>query len=81
MHRLIAEKVLADPALLDKARENVCRWRNKEGSARPPLSGQPPGESRSLLGAGVRTRVSSLGRRPKAGAQLAMTIPPGREML
>jgi hypothetical protein len=81
MHRLIAEKVLADPTLLGKARENVRRWWNKEGSARSPVSGQPPSESRSLLGAGVRTPVSSLGGGPEAVAQLAMTIPPGREML
>jgi hypothetical protein len=81
MHRRIAEKVLANPALLGKARENMRRWLNEEGSARSPLSGQPPSESGSLVGAGARTPVSSLGGRPKAGAQLAMTIPPGREML
>jgi hypothetical protein len=27
LHRLIAQKVKATPALLDKARENVRRWR------------------------------------------------------
>lgn len=32
MHRLIAEKVRADPALLDKARENLRRWQKTEGS-------------------------------------------------
>jgi hypothetical protein len=32
MHRLIAEKVRADPALLDKARENLRRWQKGEGS-------------------------------------------------
>lgn len=38
MHRLIAEKVLADPALLDTARGNLRRWQNTEGSPRLTLS-------------------------------------------
>lgn len=32
LHRLIAEKVLADPALLDRARGNVRRWAESHGS-------------------------------------------------
>jgi hypothetical protein len=32
MHRLVAEKVRADPTLLDKARENLRRWERTEGS-------------------------------------------------
>ncbi len=36
LHRLIAEKVLADPALLDKARGNVRRW--QESHANPSLA-------------------------------------------
>ena len=32
LHRLVAEKVLADPALLDKARGNVRRWQESHGS-------------------------------------------------
>jgi hypothetical protein len=31
LHRLVAEKVLADPALLDKARVNVRRWQESDG--------------------------------------------------
>ena len=38
MHRLIARKLLADPALLDKARENVRRWQKTEGSPSLTLS-------------------------------------------
>ena len=38
MHQLIAQKVLADPALLDKARENVRRWQKTEGSPMLALS-------------------------------------------
>ncbi|MGQ0445692.1 MAG: hypothetical protein ACT4O2_11355 [Beijerinckiaceae bacterium] len=32
MHRLVAKKVQADPDLLEKARENLRRWRKAEGS-------------------------------------------------
>lgn len=39
MHRLIARKVLADPTLLDGARDNVRRWQADEGSPRQALIG------------------------------------------
>jgi len=32
LHRLVAEKVLANPALIDKARGNVRRWQESHGS-------------------------------------------------
>jgi hypothetical protein len=32
LHQLIAAKVLANPALLDKARNNLRRWQQMEGS-------------------------------------------------
>lgn len=32
MHRLIAEKVRANPALLDKARENVRHWQQPKAA-------------------------------------------------
>lgn len=32
LHRLVAERVLADPALLDRARANVRRWQESRGS-------------------------------------------------
>jgi len=38
MHRLIAAKVQADPALLDKARENLRRWQELEGSPKLALT-------------------------------------------
>jgi hypothetical protein len=38
MHRLVARKVLADPALLDKAREAVRRWQRMDGSPRLALT-------------------------------------------
>jgi hypothetical protein len=33
LHRLVAEKVLANPALLDKARGNVRRWQESHSSS------------------------------------------------
>jgi hypothetical protein len=38
LHRLVAEKVLAAPALLDTARGNVRRWRQRHGGASPALA-------------------------------------------
>jgi hypothetical protein len=38
MHRVIAKKLRADPALLDKARETVRRWQKTEGSPTLALS-------------------------------------------
>ena len=38
LHQLVAEKVRAAPALLDKARENVRRWQEANGSASPALA-------------------------------------------
>jgi hypothetical protein len=38
MHQLIAAKVRADPAMLDKARENVRRWQASDGSPTPALA-------------------------------------------
>jgi hypothetical protein len=37
MHRLVAEKVQADPTLLDKARDNLRRWQQIEGSPKLAL--------------------------------------------
>ena len=38
LHQLIAKKVLADPALLDKARENLARWQQMEDSPKLALA-------------------------------------------
>jgi hypothetical protein len=38
LHRRIAEKVLAAPALLDKARDNLRRWQQMEGSPKLALA-------------------------------------------
>jgi hypothetical protein len=38
LHQLIAEKVLADPAVLDKARDNLRRWQQQDGSPKLALA-------------------------------------------
>jgi hypothetical protein len=38
LHQRIAEKVLADPALLDKARDNLRSWQQTEGSPKLALA-------------------------------------------
>ena len=38
LHELVARKVLADPALLDKARENLRRWRAMDGGPAEALA-------------------------------------------
>jgi hypothetical protein len=38
LHQRIAEKVLADPALLDKARDNLRSWQQTEGSPKLALT-------------------------------------------
>jgi len=38
LHQLVAAKVQAAPALLDKARANVRRWQEASGNASPALA-------------------------------------------
>ncbi|HEY0418170.1 MAG TPA: hypothetical protein VGC80_01485 [Acetobacteraceae bacterium] len=38
LHRLVAEKLLADPVLLNKARGNLRRWRGSHGSLSPAMA-------------------------------------------
>jgi hypothetical protein len=38
LHRLVAEKLLDDPALLDRARGNLRRWQESNGSPSPALA-------------------------------------------
>lgn len=39
LHRQVAEKLLADPALLDKARGKLRRWRERHGGLSSALAG------------------------------------------
>ena len=38
LHQLIAEKMMADPGLLNKARDNLRRWQRMEGSPKLALA-------------------------------------------
>jgi hypothetical protein len=38
MHQLVAKKLQADPTLLGKARDNLRRWQQIEGSPQPALA-------------------------------------------
>lgn len=38
MHRLVAAKLRANPAILDEARDNLRRWQTMDGSPAPALS-------------------------------------------
>lgn len=38
LHRLVAEKLTANPQLVEQARENVCRWQAANGSPSPALA-------------------------------------------
>lgn len=38
LHQLVADKVRADPGLLDKARGNVRRWQESHASSSPALA-------------------------------------------
>jgi len=38
MHRLVARKLLADPALMDRARDNLRRWQESDGGPKPALA-------------------------------------------
>jgi len=70
MHRLIAEKMLADPALLEKARGNVRRWQNTEGSPRLTLS-----EWENILDASVAQVAQFLVEHSERATRLRQSSP------
>jgi hypothetical protein len=70
MHRLIAAKVQADPALLDKARENVCRWRANEGSPKPALA-----EWEQILSGPINRVAQFLAERSERATRLRQSSP------
>ena len=70
MHRLIAAKVRADPALLDKARENVRRWQESEGSAKLALA-----EWEEILGGSVAQVAQFLAERSERATRLRQSSP------
>jgi hypothetical protein len=70
MHQLIAGKVQADPALLDKARENVRRWQEANGTASPALA-----EWAQILAAPVSQIVALLAERSERATRLRQSSP------
>jgi hypothetical protein len=70
MHQLIAAKVQADPALLDKARENVRRWQADEGSAKLALA-----EWEQILSGSVNQVVQFLAECSERATRLRQSSP------
>jgi len=70
LHRLVAEKVLAAPALLDKARENVRRWQNPNEGASPALA-----EWAQILAAPASQVVALLAERSERATRLRQSSP------
>lgn len=70
MHQRIAAKVLADPALLDKARENVRRWQASEGSPKLALA-----EWEQILNSPVNQVAQFLAERSERATRLRQSSP------
>src|ERR1700722_2561896 len=70
LHQLVAEKVRADPALLDKARENVRRWQEANGSASPALA-----EWAQILASPASRVVALLAERSERATRLRQFSP------
>jgi hypothetical protein len=70
MHRLIATKVQADPALLDKARENLRHWREMEGSPKLALV-----EWEQILGEPISRVAQFLTERSERATRLRQSSP------
>jgi hypothetical protein len=70
MHQLIAAKVQADPALLDKARENVRRWQADEGSPKLALA-----EWEQILIGSINQIVQFLVERSERATRLRQSSP------
>jgi hypothetical protein len=70
MHRLIAAKVRANPALLDRARENVHRWQADEGSPKLALV-----EWEQILSGSVNQVAEFLAERSERATRLRQSSP------
>ena len=70
LHRLVAEKLRATPELLDKARENVRRWRETGGNASPALA-----EWAGILAAPASEVVALLAERSERATRLRQSSP------
>lgn len=70
LHELVAMKVQADPALLDKARDNLRRWQAANGSLSPPQT-----EWQQILSAPVGNVVAFLVERSEKATRLRQSSP------
>jgi len=70
LHQLVAEKVQAAPALLDKARANVRRWQEASGTASPALA-----EWAQILAAPASEVVAFLAERSERATRLRQSSP------
>jgi len=70
LHQLVAEKVQASPALLDKARENVRRWQEASGSVSPALA-----EWAQILASPTSRVVALLTERSERAIRLRQSSP------
>src|SRR5262249_50856666 len=72
LHALVASKLQADPALLDKARDNLRRWRQAQASLSPALM-----EWEQILKGRVDHVVTLLRERSQRAARLRQSSPFG----
>ena len=70
LHRLIAQKVAADPALLDEARNNIRRWQAADGSLSPALT-----EWENILAGPVESVTALLIERSENATRLRQSSP------
>jgi hypothetical protein len=70
MHRLVADKVQANPALLGKARDNLRRWQEMEGCPKPALT-----EWQQILDGPVSHVVQFLTERSERATRLRQSSP------
>jgi hypothetical protein len=70
LHRRVAEKILADPALLGTARANVLRWQAASATPLPALS-----EWESILDEPVEEVAALLTERSERAARLRQSSP------
>jgi hypothetical protein len=72
LHQLVAEKVRAEPALLDKARGNMRRWQGTNASPSPALA-----EWEQILGGPVNQVLMLLVERSERATRLRQSSPFG----
>src|SRR5438105_1776829 len=70
LHRLVAQKIQASPALLDKARDNLRRWQQANASTSPALA-----EWKHIIRGPVDQVVALLLERSERAARLRQSSP------